>query len=137
MAPDGAVADLLDVSWIPQELLWDPDPRFRAVMEATGCNDFERALTLVAEIPGAERETQFDELFYLRFLTGTSFRAEDLRYIARKYLVRSAIRSTLEEAFESFLVEFEAALSEMGSIGEEFPGLGDMSDIYANDPGDF
>jgi hypothetical protein len=136
-AVDPAIVALPDVSWIPQELPWDPDPRFRAVLEATGCNDLERALTLVAEIPGAERETQFDEMIYLRFLTGTSFRAEDLRYVARKYLVRSAIRSTLEEAFESFLVEFDAALSEMGPIGEEFPGLGDMSDIYANDPGEF
>lgn len=126
-----------DVSWVPNSLPWDPDPRFRKVLAATQQNDLESALRLAEAIPAIDREPQFDEMLYLRFLTGSTPRADDLRYLARRYISYSALQVRLEAEFEDFLSALDAELLEAGPITRGFPSFEDRSWIYQHDPSAF
>ena len=106
---------------IPESLPWDPDPRFQAILDVTSEDRLAEAAEHLDAIPGAEREPLFDEVLYLRFLTGAALRGEDLRYLARRYIVGSAIRPRVEEEFESFIAEFDRELTDAGPITDEFP----------------
>lgn len=126
-----------DVSWIPDSLPWDPDPRFRKVLAATQHDDLETALYLAEAIPATERELQFDEMLYLRFLTGSTPRADDLCYLAKKYISGSALEGRLKEEFRDFLDALDEELAEAGPISNGFPGFEDRSWIYERDPSEF
>lgn len=126
-----------DVSWIPDSLPWDPDPRFRKVLEATQQDDLEGALRLAEAIPAIDREPQFDEMLYLRFLTGSTPRADDLRYLARKYISNSSLQVRLEAEFEDFVNALDAKLVEAGPITKDLPGFEDRSWSYEHDPSEF
>lgn len=122
---------------IPESLPWDPDPRFQAILDLTTDDRLEEAAEHLDAIPGAEREPLFDEVLYLRFLTGAAPRGEDLRYLARRYIVGSAIRHRLEEEFDSFIAEFDRELTDAGPLTDEFPGFEDRSWIWQSDPTQF
>ena len=126
-----------DVPPIPESLPWDPDPRFQAILQSTQEDRLLDAVELLEAIPGVEREVLFDEVIYLRFLTSTVLRGEDIRYLGRKYVVRSQIRPRLEEEFEDFILKLDRELAERGSLTNDFPGFGDRSLIYKNDPSEF
>ena len=84
-----------------------------------------------------DREPVFDEVLYLRFLTGAAPRGEDLLYLARRYIVGSAIRPRLEEEFESFIVELDRELTDAGLLTDEFPGFEDRTWLWEKEPNDF
>lgn len=119
---------------IPESLPWDPDPRYQAILDRTSEDRLAEAAEHLDAIPGAEREPLFDEVLYLRFLTGAAPRGEDLRYVARRYIVWSAIRPRLEEEFESFIAELDRELTDAGPLTDEFPGFEDRSLLWENDP---
>lgn len=123
-----------DVSWIPDSLPWDPDPRFREVLTATHRDHLGEALELAEIIPAADREFQFDEMTYLRFLTGSTPRGDDLRYLAGKYIAKSTLRARLEAELDDFIKRLDAELAEAGPITDDFPGFGDRSWLYQQDP---
>ena len=122
---------------IPESLPWDPDPRFQAILDLTSEDRLTEAAELLDAIPGAEREPLFDEVLYLRFLTGAAPRGEDLRYLARRHVSGSAIRPRLEEEFESFIVELDRELAEAGPLTDRFPGFEDRSWLLEQDPSHF
>ena len=119
---------------IPESLPWDPDARFQAILDLTSEDRLEEAAEHLDAIPGAEREPIFDEVLYLRFLTGATLRGEDLRYLARWYIVGSAIRPRLEEELESFIAELDWELTDAGPLTDEFPGFEDRSWLWENEP---
>ena len=122
---------------IPESLPWDPDPRFQAILDLTSEDRLAEAAEHLDAIPGTEREPLFDEVLYLRFLTGVAPRGEDLRYLARRYIAGSAIRARLEEELESFITEFDCELTDAGPLTDEFPGFEDRSWLWENDPSVF
>jgi hypothetical protein len=81
----------------------------------------QQAIHLVDEIPGWDREPLFDEVIYLRFLTGTAPRAGDLIFLARKHVESSVIAGRLTEEFEAFLECLN------GEIEEDPPPLEQIS----------
>lgn len=80
---------------------WDPDPTWQRILNLTETDGLQEAMVLVEEIPAQEREALFDEVLYLRFLTGTGVRAEDIRLVARKHVKSSLIAGRLLEEFET------------------------------------
>ena len=122
---------------IPESLPWDPDPRFQAIVQSTQEDRLLDAVELLETIPGTEREVLFDEVIYLRFLTGTILSGEDVRYLARRHVVRSPIQSRLEEEFEDFISDIDRELAEVGPLTSRFPGFEDRSWIYESDPSEF
>ena len=122
---------------IPESLPWDPDPRFQAILDLTSEDRLAEAAEHLDAIPGTEREPLFDEVLYLRFLTGVAPRGEDLRYLARRYIAGSAIRARLEEEFESFIAELDRELADAGPLTDEFPGFEDRSWLWEDDPSVF
>lgn len=82
---------------------WDPDPRWQRILDLTEANRLAEAMVLVEAIPGPDRESLLDEVVYLRFLTGTAVKADDIRFIARKYAERSLISGRLLDDFETYL----------------------------------
>ncbi len=122
---------------IPESLPWDPDPRFQVILQSTQEDRLLDAVELLETIPGTEREVLFDEVIYLRFLTGTILRGEDVRYLARRHVVRSPIQSRLEEEFEDFISDLDRELAEAGPLTSRFPGFEDRNLIYESDPSEF
>ncbi len=84
-------------------IAWDPDPRYRRILELTEANQLQNAMELVEEIPGKDREPLIDEVIYLRFLTDTVPKAEDIRLLARKFVGQSTISDLLMEEFPHYL----------------------------------
>ena len=126
-----------DAPPIPDSLPWDPDPRFQAILRCTHDDRLLDAIGLLEAIPGTEREVLFDEVIYLRFLTGTALRGEDIRYLARRYVANSPIQTRLEEEFEAFIVELDHQLAEAGPLPDNFLGLKDQHRSFQNDPNEF
>lgn len=102
---------------------WDPDPTWQQILDLTETDRLQEAMRLIEEIPGQEREALFDEVLYLRFLTGTSVRAEDIRLVARKHVRSSLIAGRLLEEFETFLQYLDGALEEEPPILEQLSRL--------------
>lgn len=75
------------------------------------------------KIPAQEREVLFDEVLYLRFLTGASVRADDIRLVARKHVRSSLIAGRLLEEFKTFLAYLDGALEEDPPILEQLSRL--------------
>ena len=82
---------------------WDHDPRWQRILGLTEANKLQEAAELVNAIPGRDREILFDEVIYLRFLTDGKVRADDIRFLARKYAEGSLISGRLLDEFEEFL----------------------------------
>ncbi len=78
---------------------------------------------MVEVIPGREREPVFDEVIYLRFLTNTPLRADDIRLLARKHVERSLIAGRLVDEFEAFLGHLDAQFALEPPILEEMTRL--------------
>lgn len=112
-----------DLRDIPSSTPWDPDPTWQRILELTETDRLQEAMDLVAEIPGRDREALFDEVLYLRFLTGTRVRAEDIRLLACKHVKGSLIAGRLLEEFESFLKYLDRAFEEDPPILEQFSRL--------------
>lgn len=102
---------------------WDPDPRWQRILGLTETDRLHDAMVLVAEIPGPDREVLFDEVIYLRFLTETRVRAEDVRLLARKYVNSSVIAGRLLEEFEFFLKYLDRSFEEDPPVLEQFSRL--------------
>lgn len=93
-------------------LPWDPDPTWQRILNLTEANRLQEAVELVDSIPGKDREILFDEVIYLRFLTDSRIRADDIRFIVRKYAESSLISGRLLDDFEDFLGYLDRALEE-------------------------
>lgn len=102
---------------------WDPDPTWQRILNLTETDRLQEAIGLVEKIPAQEREALFDEVLYLRFLTGTSVKAQDIRLVARKYVRDSLIAGRLLEEFETFLGYLDGALQEEPPILEHLSRL--------------
>jgi len=102
---------------------WDPDPTWQRILNLTETDGLQEAMGLVEKIPAQKREALFDEVLYLRFLTGTSVRAEDIRLVARKHVKSSLIAGRLLEEFETFLEYLDGALEEDPPILEQLSCL--------------
>jgi hypothetical protein len=111
----GLPEDLPDISGGP----WDPDPHWQRVLELTEADRLHEAMDLVDAVPGRDREPLFDEVIYLRFLTKTSLRAQDIRLLARKHIERSLIAGRLQEEFEAFLDHLDAQFALEPPVLEE------------------
>lgn len=116
----GLPGDLPDIANLSP---WDPDPAWQRILDLTETDRLQEAMDLVEEIPGREREALFDEVLYLRFLTGTSVRAEDIRLVARKHVRSSLIAGRLLEEFETFLEYLDRAFEEEPAILEQLSSL--------------
>lgn len=114
---EGLPDDLPDQNAHP----WDPDPHWQRVLDCTEADRLVDALELVEAVPGTEREHLFDEVMYLRFLTNTPMRAQDIRFVARKHAASSHISGRLLEEFEAFLVHLDQQLA------TDAPQLEDLS----------
>jgi len=112
-----------DLPNIPNSSPWDPDSRWQQILDLTEADRLQEAMDLVEKVPGREREALFDEVLYLRFLTGTSLRAEDIRLVARKHVRTSLIAGRLLEEFETFLEYLDRALEEEPPILEQLSRL--------------
>lgn len=123
-----------DFPAIPQSLPYDPDPRFDQILSLTQGDHLAEAMELVEKILSSEREILFDEVIYLRYLVGQTPTGSDLRYLARKYIAGSSIRTRLEEEFDAFNVCLNEVLTDSGPIPDEFPGLSSLADILQHDP---
>jgi|TARA_R100001244_G_scaffold20643_2_gene21327 hypothetical protein len=122
----GLPDDLPDIKAGP----WDPDPHWQRVLELTEADRLVDALELVEAIPGSERESLFDEVIYLRFLTKTLLEAQDIRVLARKHAKNSLISGRLLEEFEAFLDHLDAqfvleppVFEEMNRLRPDFGSL--------------
>ncbi len=104
---EGVPADIPDITAVTS---WDPDADWQGILELTDNNRVAEALQLVEKAPAEEREILFDEVVYLRFLTGTVPRAEDLIFLSRKYIQKSLIFERLEEEFSVFQDYLDAEL---------------------------
>ena len=122
---------------IPESLPWDPDPRFQDILQSTQEDGLHDAAELLEAIPGREREVLFDEVIYLRFLTGKVLRGQDIRYLARKHISRSPIRTLLDEEFEDFILVLDRELAEAGPLTCDFPVFKERSWLYEKDPSEF
>lgn len=100
----GLPDDLPDLSAGP----WDPDPLWQRVLDLTEADRLVEAMELVEAVPGKDREPLYDEVIYLRFLTGTKLQAQDLRLLARKHAETSLIAGRLLEEFEGFIGHLQA-----------------------------
>lgn len=124
---DGLPHDLPAVTDDP----WDPDPFWQKVLDLTQADRLEEALACVDTIPGRDREALFDEVIYLRFLTGSALRAQDVRLLARRHAERSLISGRLLEEFEAFLDHLQAQFELEPPIYDEMtvlrPGFGERA----------
>ncbi|MCF6264467.1 MAG: hypothetical protein L3J24_12885 [Xanthomonadales bacterium] len=102
---------------------WDPDPMWQRILDLTEANRLQEAVELVNNIAGQDREILFDEVIYLRFLTGGKVRAEDIRFLARKYAESSLISGRLLDEFEEFLGYIDQALEENPPLLEKITRL--------------
>lgn len=116
----GVPTDIPDITTVTS---WDPDADWRNILELTDNNRLVQALQLVEKVPGAEREILFDEVVYLRFLTGTVPRAEDLVLLSKKYISKSLIFERLEEEFSVFQDYLDAELQADPPPLEKIPRL--------------
>ncbi|MGO7018616.1 hypothetical protein [Rhizobium leguminosarum] len=123
-----------DVPPIPESLPWDPDPRFREILNLTQTDRLEEALQLVEKVPVGEREVLFDEVTYLRYLVDAPPKGDDLRYLARKYVTSSSIKARLTDEFDAYIAYLDDALSKAGPLPAEFASLWEREDWYKNDP---
>lgn len=115
----GLPADLPDLAAGP----WDPDPVWNAVLALTEADRLHEAMALVEKVPGSSREALFDEVIYLRFLTGSKLRADDVRLLARRHAESSLIAGRLLEEFEGFLAHLGEEFDREPPILEEMPRL--------------
>lgn len=129
--------NLPDISWIPESLPWDPDPRFCSVLEATEKDELTVALKHAEVIPPEDRLTQFDEMLYLRYLTVTTPRAGDIVYLARRHIAQSSISDLLREHFDAFLELLDEALRSAGPLPKGFLDNDDGWSVWENDPDPF
>ncbi|QJX09965.1 hypothetical protein [Rhizobium brockwellii] len=88
--------------------IFDPDPIWQRVLEHTEADRLDDALELVETVHGRDREVLFDEVIYLRYLTGSTLQAQDIRLLARKYAATSILADRLLEEFETFLEIIQA-----------------------------
>lgn len=102
---------------------WDPDPHWQRVLELTDADRLSEALQLVEAVPGNERESLYDEVIYLRFLTKTPLQAQDIRVLARKHAESSLISGRLLEEFEAFLDHLDAQFAQEPPVLEEMNRL--------------
>jgi hypothetical protein len=102
---------------------WDPDPTWQRILDLTEANKLEEAAELVNAIHGRDREILFDEVIYLRFLTDGKVRADDIRFLARKYAEGSLISGRLLDEFEEFLDSLGKALEGSPPILEKMTRL--------------
>ena len=107
----------------PSSSVWDPDPKWQKILVLTEADRLQEAMDLVTEIPGRDREVLFDEVLYLRFLTGTRVRADDIRLLAHKHAKGSLIAGRLLEEFDSFLKYLDQAFEEDPPFLEHFSRL--------------
>ncbi|EKF9452283.1 hypothetical protein O1C03_003316 [Vibrio cholerae] len=112
-----------DLPHIDNSSPWDPDPAWQRILNLTETDALQEAMGLVEEIPAQQREAMFDEVIYLRFLTGTSVRAEDIRLVARKHVKNSSIAGRLLEDFETYLKYLDEALKDDPPILEQLSRL--------------
>ncbi|MEX0957637.1 MAG: hypothetical protein WDZ83_20790 [Rhizobiaceae bacterium] len=106
---------------VPDDLPWDPDPLYRDILSMTEANDLEGALSVVEAVDPAAREILFDEVIYLKFCLRVPLRAQDLRYIARKYLRRSSMRGRIEAEFDLFLGLLDPLLPDWNELEQVYP----------------
>jgi hypothetical protein len=102
-------------------LQWDPDPTFQCMLDLTEVNRLQEAAELLKTIPGRDREVIFDEVIYLRFLTDEKVRADDIRFLARRYAESSLISGRLLDEFESFLGYLDRSLEDSPPILQKIP----------------
>ncbi|WP_408914449.1 hypothetical protein [Brucella pseudogrignonensis] len=88
---------------IPADLPWDPDKQFQNVLNLTQANDLDGALAALDQIDHDKKEPIFDEILYLKYCLRQRISGQDIRYIARKYVRKSSIRSQLEANFDDYL----------------------------------
>lgn len=130
----GTQARLLGAQWggadgkgLPEDLPdmtagpWDPDPHWQRVLDLTETDQLNEALELVEVIPGCDRESLYDEVVYLRFLTGSQLQAQDIRVLARKHVESSLIVGRLTDEFDAFLSHLDA------QFALDPPVLGEMT----------
>lgn len=113
---------------------FDPDPRWQQMLELTAGNDVQGAAALLNTIPGQDREIHFDEALYLRFLTDGKVRADDIRYVARKYVMNSLIAGRLIDEFDDFLALVDTAFQTNQPALNEITCLREDFGSYANPP---
>ena len=119
-APLELPADLPD---IPGSLPWDPDRRFEAILQLTDKGNVEEAARLLDAVDPWDRTVLFDEVLYLRYVTGRPPRGTDLIYIAKGYIGDSSLRARLEDDFDEFLRLLDLELEKGGPLPPTFPGL--------------
>ena len=102
---------------------WDPDPTWQRILDLTEANRLQDAVELVSTIPGRDREILFDEVIYLRFLTDGKVRADDIRFLARKYAESSLISGRLLDEFEEFPRYLDRTLEENPPLLEKMTVL--------------
>lgn len=121
----GLPGDLPDIKGTPP---WDPDPRWQQILRFTEANRLNEAMDLVDAIPGSEREPLLDEVIYLKFLTGRTVRADDVRLIVRKYASASLISGRLLDEFNDFLGYVDRELQDhppiLAKLGRFDPDFG-------------
>lgn len=105
------------------EFPWDPDPKWQRILNLTEANSLQEAVELLDTISGRDREILFDEVIYLRFLTDGKVRADDIRFLARKYAESSLISGRLLDEFETFLGYLDRALESDPPILEKMTRL--------------
>lgn len=117
-----------------EEHPWDPDPTWRHILELTEANKLEEAEARLNSIPGKDREILFDEVIYLRFLTDRKVRADDIRFLARKYAETSLIAGRLLDEFDAFLACVDRALEDNPPILEKLTRLNPTFGSYLLPP---
>lgn len=103
---------------------YDPETSWQQILKLTEANNLQEAAELVDSIPGRDRENLFDEVIYLRFLTGKKIRADDIRLIVRKYAESSLISGRLLDEFDDFLSYVDRSLEENLPVLENLSLLG-------------
>lgn len=118
-----------DGAGLPQDIprsdsiIFDPDPIWQRVLEYTEADRLVDALELVETVHGRDREVLFDEVIYLRYLTGSDLQAQDIRLLARKYAATSVLADRLLEEFETFLEIIQAQFDLNPPALEDFTRL--------------
>lgn len=90
----------IDIPEIRSAPPWDPDPLWQIIAELTEAGQLHAAIALVQDVPGSQLGTLLDDVIYLRFLTESEVRADDIRFLARKYAKASLISGCLLEEFD-------------------------------------
>lgn len=119
-AQKGLPKDIPDITDVTS---WDPNEDWLKILKLTDDNRVGEALQLIEQVPGEEREILFDEVVYLRFLTSTVPRAEDLIFLSRKYIRKSLISERLKEEFSVFQGYLDAEIQSDPPLLEKIPRL--------------